>query len=47
MSKRQRKIVPFFPKAIPLKELSQKEIIEVRRKNRAVMLEEIRSKKKK
>lgn len=43
---RDKKIVPFCPKPVPLKDLTQKEIIEARRVKRNAILGKIKRKDK-
>lgn len=43
---KEKKIVPFCPKVMPLKDRSQKELIEERRKKRDAMLSKLRRKDK-
>ncbi|WP_263364627.1 hypothetical protein [Paenibacillus peoriae] len=41
---RDKKVVPFCPKPVPLKDLTQREIIEVRRAKRKEILEKTKRK---
>lgn len=43
---KDKKVVPFCPKPVPLKDRSQKEIIEERREKRDIMLKKLRRKEK-
>lgn len=45
-SMKDKKVVPFCPKPVPLKDRSQEEIIHERRKKRDAMLNKLRRKEK-